>query len=127
MSERKYVPGEPPVSPEHLPEYLSRELRRIEASIDLASRRYDIQFASGTADASAAETIICDASASLVVINLPGVSADGSPFYRVVKSNGANNVIVRTTETINGAGSSTLSAQYQVGFFFRDNKEWFQS
>lgn len=121
-----YVTEEPPQSPDDLSQYLSRELRRIENSIAEISKRHTAQIIDATANASSAENIFCNASAGPLVLVLPGASGSLVTSYSVWKTKGTYNVIVRSTETINGAGSSTLSAVYQNASFVTDGKEWFQ-
>jgi len=125
-NERKYVATEPPQSAEELSVYLGEELRRIEAAINALGERHDIQFVDATANLSAAEVVMVDTSAGSVTITLPGASASLSMRYRVLNTKG-NSVIIRSTETINGVGSSTLSLQYQQAFFITDGIEWFQT
>jgi len=124
--ERKYVATEPPFSPDELAVYLGEELRRVEAAINALGERHDIQYVDATANLSAAEVIMVDTSAGAVTITLPGASASMGMRYRITNTKG-NSVIVRSTETINGAGSSTLSLQYQQAFFITDGIEWFQT
>lgn len=124
--ESNYKAKEPPKNPDDLPRYLGEELHRIENHLTVLAQRTAIQFIDATADASAAEVIVVDASANLVVVNLPGATSSLGVRYLVAKQKGANNVVIRSTETINGSGSSTLSAVYQQAFLFTDGIGWFQ-
>lgn len=124
MSYEDYVAAEPPENPKDLPAYLGEEFRRVENAMRAVIHQHTVQFVDATADASAAGVIICDASATLVVINLPGVSSSYGLGYTVAKVNGANKVIIRSDGLINGVGSATLSAQYQQSYFLGTGKEW---
>jgi len=127
VSKYRYGTQEPPTDPKDIPEYLSRELRNIEEALSQLSDENTVAFIDQTAAASVAGIIIADASQTAVVVTLPGAAASRGVAYRIGKSKGANNVVVRSSETINGVSSSTLSLQYQFGVFVCDGTEWYQS
>lgn len=129
MAHDKYTAQEPPFQPDYLGEFLSRELRRIENCVQSLSEREDILIVDGTATAVAKieENIIIASAAANVFVLLPDATLNKGQHYFVKRTyTGTANVIVRATgtDTIEGVGSSTLSAQWQGIGLLSDGTQW---
>jgi hypothetical protein len=126
VSRERYVADQPPLNHRDLIEWLSREMPRIENAFAQLFPHYETQFVDQTAVASTADIILADASQTAVVVYLPAAELSKGDQYRIIKRKGGNNVVVRSTDTINGGGSATLSTQYQSSLFLCDGIEWFE-
>ena len=84
---------------------------------------------SKTSDYTAANEaiILADASSGDVTITLPAASSSTGRTYSIKKTNSANNVIIDAngSETIDGATTKTLSAQYSKVTIVCDGSNWF--
>ncbi len=71
--------------------------------------------------------ILADAGSGNVTISLPAASAVAGRTYTIKKTNNGNNVIIdgNASETIDGAATKTLSAQYSKVTIVCDGSNWF--
>lgn len=120
-----YHTEDPPQSPSDVPEYLSRELRRIESAIQRLAESQTVVTITSTAVASTAQNVVIDCSATAVVFFLNGVGTSGREFFVKRINGGLNKAIVRASDgTIDGVTSATLSAQYQSLHVISDGTTW---
>lgn len=106
---------EPSPVPERIDaQYLDQELQRIANSINLLARNFRPSIVEETAVASSG-VVLLNASATAVHLLLP--PANRTDVVTVIRTdNSANKAVVKALgdNSINGGGSATLSAQYQI-------------
>ena len=110
-----------------LNEYLSRELRRIEYALQAYEQSLTVDLLEQTANVSVASNVMLNCSATAIVITLPSATRiQGQRFTFKKTDSGANKAAIRTvgTQTIDGATSSSLTAQYQVKTILSDGTNW---
>lgn len=110
-----------------LNEYLSRELRHIEFAMLSYEESQTVDILEQTADASTASYLFLDCSATAIVITLPPASRVTGKRFTIKKTDSsANKAAIRTvaSDTIDGAASASLTAQYQVKAVISDGINW---
>ena len=112
---------------EQLNDYLARELYRIETALLAHEENLTVDLLEATADASTASYLMLNCSATAIVITLPSAArATGKRFTIKKTDSGANKAAIRAvgSETIDGVGSASLTAQYQVKSIVSDGSNW---
>jgi hypothetical protein len=72
--------------------------------------------------------VIADATSNVITVNLPAVSTSAGRKITVIKSDVSGNAVTldgASSETINGAPTLVLAAQYNKATIFCDGIEWF--
>jgi hypothetical protein len=72
--------------------------------------------------------VIADATSNVITVNLPAASSSSGRQITVIKSDGSGNAVTldgASAETINGATTLALTAQYNKATIFCDGVEWF--
>lgn len=83
--------------------------------------------ASATLDGTAT-LILADATSAAITLTLPSPSTATNRIYGVIKTDSGSNAVTLTpaaSETINGASSKALSAQYDKTWIFTDGTNWY--
>jgi len=122
-------------SPSNLVQYQTLVLRNADAGA-IGNTAYGPEFHAATSitdadspyDASPGETVVCDATLGVITVNLPAAAAYGNNTVTVVKSDASANAITLQcdgAETINGANTDTLAAQYNAITSISDGTELF--
>ena len=129
MSEREPYLAETPgsIDPQQLTEFLERELRRIENALQGFEETLQVTIQETTANVGASSIQLLDCSATAVVLSLPSAVGNKGKAYTFKKTDSsANKAAVRavSSETIDGAGSASLTAQYQVKRIVSDGDNW---
>lgn len=110
-----------------LNEYLARELRRIEYALIAYEESLTVDILEATANASTASNLMLNCSATAIVITLPSATRFTGKRFTIKKTDsGANKAAIRAvgSETIDGAASASLTAQYQVKTILSDGTNW---
>jgi len=110
-----------------LNDYLARELRRIEYALLAYEEGQTVDILEATANASTASYLMLDCSAVAIVITLPSAArVTGKHFTLKKTDSSANKAAIRAvgSETIDGAASASLTAQYQVKSIVSDGSNW---
>ena len=73
------------------------------------------------------DSIFVDTTSGNVTVNLPAVASSTGRKIRVTKTVAANTVTIDGdgSETINGATTATLTAQYENDLYYCDGGEWY--
>ena len=116
MSRYQHDPLGTSTDPGDIARYLSRELSRIEGSINHLYSTIESQVLAETGVAQAG-IVLADTSAQSLAVRLP--PPDRRLPVTVIKTKAANIVTVRYS-SINDSASATLSAAYQVKVFYPD-------
>lgn len=113
---------------QELNEFLSRELYRIESALIWIEESETVKHLESTANASTSSVLMLNCSATAIVITLPSASrVTGKTYITKKTDSGANKAAIRAvgSETIDGAASASLTAQYQVKRFISDGTNWY--
>lgn len=121
-----YAPASTPGRGE-LAEFLSRELRRLAAAINALDGQDTVSYTNSPFTLSAANDFLGVSATSSMNVTLPPLAGNFGRKFQVKKLDATAAVVVldgHSSETIDGQGTRTLSAQYQFLTLIAGISDW---